>query len=247
MYEKAATTPDNLLLFFHHVPYTYRLHDGKTVIQYLYDAHYAGAARAAEFVREWDSLKGKIDPQIYRAMRARLVYQAGHAIVWRDAVVQYFWKLSGIADDQGRAGHFPGRMEAEDARLSGYRVFDVTPWEDASRGKAVTCAVSGGGDCSAEWVYTGAAGRFDVAVAYFDLRGGVAKFALAVNGATHAAWAADAELPSTRPNGDNATRHTVHGVALKPGDVLRVTGRPDGADAAALDYVEIESRQAVAN
>ncbi len=138
-YEHAATTPDDLLLFFHHVQYTYKLHDGKTVIQYLYDSHYAGAARAAEFVREWDGLKGKIEPRIYDAMRARLVYQAGHAVVWCDAVVQYFWKLSGIADDKGRAGNFPGRLEAEDARLSGYRVFDVTPWEDASRGKAVTC------------------------------------------------------------------------------------------------------------
>ena len=37
IYESAATTPDDLLLFFHHVPYTYQLHDGKTVIQYLYD------------------------------------------------------------------------------------------------------------------------------------------------------------------------------------------------------------------
>ena len=37
IYESAATTPDDLLLFFHHVPYTYKLHDGKTVIQYIYD------------------------------------------------------------------------------------------------------------------------------------------------------------------------------------------------------------------
>ena len=43
MYESAASTPDELLLFFHHVPYTYRLHSGKTVIQSLYDSHYEGA------------------------------------------------------------------------------------------------------------------------------------------------------------------------------------------------------------
>ena len=35
IYESAASTPDELLVFFHHVPYTYRLHSGKTVIQYL--------------------------------------------------------------------------------------------------------------------------------------------------------------------------------------------------------------------
>ena len=51
MYETAATTPDELLLFFHHVPYTYKLHSGKTVIQHIYDSHYQGAAQAAQFVR----------------------------------------------------------------------------------------------------------------------------------------------------------------------------------------------------
>lgn len=38
-YETLQATPDNLLLFFHHVPYTYKLHSGQTVIQYIYDSH----------------------------------------------------------------------------------------------------------------------------------------------------------------------------------------------------------------
>jgi alpha-glucuronidase len=42
MYESLDTTPDDLLLFFHHVPYTYKLHSGETVIQYVYDSHYKG-------------------------------------------------------------------------------------------------------------------------------------------------------------------------------------------------------------
>ncbi len=50
IYESAATTPDDLLLFFHHVPYTYKLHDGKTVIQYIYDSPLRGR-RAGRAVR----------------------------------------------------------------------------------------------------------------------------------------------------------------------------------------------------
>jgi alpha-glucuronidase len=173
-------------------------------------------------------------------MRARLEYQAGHAIVWRDAIVQYFLKLSGIPDERGRAGHYPRRFEAEDARLVGYTVIDVTPWEDASGGKAATC---GGTNCSAEWTYSGSTGRFNIAVQYFDLQRGVAKFAVSINGqparSEDASWAADANLPSARPNGDNSTRHIVRGVTLKPGDVIRVEGIPDDADPAALDYIEI--------
>jgi len=279
LYESAATTPDNLLVFFHHVPYTYKLHDGKTVIQYIYDSHYEGAAQAAEFVQEWQSLKGRIDPALYDNMLLRLQYQAGHAIVWRDAIVQYFLKLSGIPDDRGRAGHYPGRLEAEDARLTGYKVIDITPWEDASGGKAVNCplpdqlkradqvkgmdlmkgtgfspdvnapkstralAPEGMQTCSAEWTYAGAPGRFDIAIQYFDLQGGVAKFTLTLNGqpaGTDATWSADATMPSRIPNGDNTTRHFVRSVDLKPGDSIRIEGTPDAADPAALDYIEIQ-------
>lgn len=146
IYESLQTCPDSLLLFFHHVPYTYRLHSGQTVIQYLYDSHYEGAAQAARFVNQWDTLKGRIRPALFDNVRRRLVYQAGHAIVWRDAVVQYFLKLSGIPDEEGRAGHYPGRLEAEAARLTGYKIIAVTPWEDASGGKAVSCPQSA---CSA--------------------------------------------------------------------------------------------------
>ncbi len=237
-YESATTTPDNLLLFFHHVPYSYKLHDGKTVIQYIYDSHYDGAARAAEFVQDWESLKGKVDQTLYADVLARLQYQAGHAIVWRDAITQYFLRMSGIPDAKGRAGHYPGRLEAEDARLTGYTVMDVTPWEDASRGKAVTC--QGQLSCAAEWTYRGDAGRYDIAVQYFDVQGGVATFVLTVNGKPVTAWSADAALPSWRPNGDNSTRFIARGIELKPGDVIRVEGTPDRSDPAALDYIEVE-------
>jgi alpha-glucuronidase len=263
LYESLLTCPDELLLFFHHVPYTYRLHDGKTVIQYIYDSHYEGAQQAAELGNEWATLKSHIDDKLYEDVRARLEYQAGHAIVWRDAIVQYFLKQSGIPDEQGRAGHYPGRLEAEDARLTGYQVLDVTPWEDASGGKAVICgelpsmpARPGAGapipapapasaeaaphvPCSAEWTYVGPAGRFNIAVQYFDLQGGVAKLSLDIDGKQTASWLADAILPSRRPNGDNSTRHTIHEVELKPGDTIRVEGVPNGTDPAALDYIEI--------
>lgn len=243
IYESAATTPDSLLLFFHHVPYTYKLDSpgfgGKTVIQFIYDSHYEGAEQAAALVNEWASLKGRIADSLYRDVLARLEYQAGHAIVWRDAITQYFLKLSGIPDSTGRAGHYPNRLEAEDARLTGYKVVDVTPWEDASRGKAVMCGEgSSQHGCTAEWTYAGPAGRYNIAVQYFDLQGGAAQFTLEVGGQPVAAWAADANLPSVRPNGDNSTRYTAPCVQLKPGEVIRVEGTPDKDDPAALDYIE---------
>ena len=241
LYENASTTPDDLLLFFHHVPYAYKLHDGKSVIQYIYDSHYQGAQEAADLGKQWATLKGRVETALFDDVRARIEYQAGHAIVWRDAVVQYFLKLSGIPDEQGRAGRFPGRLEAEDAKLVGYQVVDVEPWEDASRGKAVSCGGSDQQPCTGEWTYNGQHGKFDIAVQYFDLRDGAAKFSLTINGKDIAAWTADDHFPSRQPHGDNSTRYTARGVALKAGDVIRVRGTPDANDPAALDYVEIQT------
>lgn len=48
-FENIETTPDNLMLWFQHVPYSQRLKSGKTVVQHFFDAHYDGAATAQEF------------------------------------------------------------------------------------------------------------------------------------------------------------------------------------------------------
>ena len=119
-YESPANCPDDLLLFFHHVPYTHVLHSGKTVIQQVYDSHYEGAERAGDYVQQWQSLQGRIDEERYTAVLQRIKYQAGHAIVWRDAICNWFHRISGLADAQGRVGHPPGRIGAEATRLEGY-------------------------------------------------------------------------------------------------------------------------------
>jgi alpha-glucuronidase len=102
LYESLAHCPDNLLLFFQHVPYTYVLHSGKTVIQHIYDSHYDGADRARDFVSQWNALAGHMDLERYRDILARLQYQAGEAVVWRDTICNWICRLSGIADAKGR-------------------------------------------------------------------------------------------------------------------------------------------------
>ncbi len=109
LYEPLADCPDNLLLFFHHVPYTYVLHSGKTVIQHIYDSHYNGAERARDSVSQWKALEGHIDAERYRDILARLQYQAGEAEVWRDAICKWIHRLSGIPDDKGRVGNLARR------------------------------------------------------------------------------------------------------------------------------------------
>ena len=105
LYEPLAACPDNLLLFFHHVPYTYVLHSGKTVIQHIYDSHYEGAVQANDFIAEWRTLERHVDAERYRDILARFEFQAAEAIKWRDAICNWIYQLSGIADKNGRVGH----------------------------------------------------------------------------------------------------------------------------------------------
>ncbi|HKV38562.1 MAG TPA: alpha-glucuronidase family glycosyl hydrolase [Blastocatellia bacterium] len=237
-YESLRTCPDNLLLFMHHVPYTYVIHSGKTVIQHIYDSHYEGAEEADGFVGEWESLKGRIDEQRYNEVLDRLKYQAGHAEEWRDAVCNWFLSKSGIPDTKGRAGHFPDRIEGKSMKLDGYQVVDVTPFEASSGGKALSCP-DGFARCLASFRYTGTAGWHELRIRYFDLNSGVAHFRLSVGGQVVSEWKADDTLPSAAINAHTSTRHDVAGLALRPGDEILVEGFPDNGDRAALDYVEI--------
>jgi alpha-glucuronidase len=238
MYESLNTTPDELLLFFHHVPYTHVLHSGKTVIQHIYDSHYAGADAAANFVQSWKTLKGRVDADRYEEVLKRLEYQAGHAIVWRDAVCNWFLQISGIPDQRGRVGHYPDRIEAEAMQLQGYVAFEVVPREAASGGRAVACAPPAQ-KCSAAFRFEGAAGWYEMDVEYFDQNNGKSKFRVLVGDQVVDEWLADDLLPATKPGGDSSTRRRITGLALRPGDTLRIEGIPDGEERAALDYVEI--------
>ncbi len=236
IYESLATCPDDLLLFLHHVPYTYRLHSGKTVIQYLYDSHYQGAEQAAGYAAAWKSLRGRVDDERWGAVLAQLEYQAGQAEVWRDAVTNWFGRASSIADEKGRVGRHPGRFEAEEMKLEGYAVHDVTPWEAASGGKAVECAAA---ECAASLRYEGAPGWYTLRVQYFDLPGAVSRFRLRVGRQVVDEWAAGDRLPARGIDGASSSRRVVPGIALRPGDEIRIEGVPEGPERAALDYIEI--------
>lgn len=237
LYEPLEKCPDELLLFMHHVPYTFVLHSGKTVMQHIYDSHYAGAEEAATLVSQWKSLHGSIDDARYAEVLKRQEYQAGHAIVWRDAVVNWFYKMSGIPDAQGRVGPNPNRVEAEDMQLSGYALVEVTPWETASGGQAEAC--SGTEVCSASYDFTRQPGKYSVAVQYFDQNNGMARYEVFVNDHLVDSWAADDHLPSDKMNGHTSTRHIIKNIELHSGDVLKIIGRPDGGEPAPLDYVEM--------
>ncbi len=89
-----ATCPETLLLWFHRLPWDYRLASGVT----LWDAlvrHYtkgADGARLMEF--RWTTLRGKVDDERYEAVLGKLRQQAADAAAWRNKTLRYFQQFS---------------------------------------------------------------------------------------------------------------------------------------------------------
>ena len=85
-----ASTPDELLLWFHRLPWTYRMKSGRTLWNELVFTYTRGAEEARGLEARWTGLAGKIDDERYRAVLARLGRQAADAAAWRDKCLGYF-------------------------------------------------------------------------------------------------------------------------------------------------------------
>lgn len=85
-----ATTPDELLLWFHHLPWDYRMRSGLTLWDALVDAYRRGAADVARLKQRWTTLRGKVDTARYQAVLAKLSRQSADAAAWRDKCLAYF-------------------------------------------------------------------------------------------------------------------------------------------------------------
>ena len=243
MYEEVETTPDNLLLWFHHVPYTQVLKSGKTVIQHFYDAHYRGSEAAQTFVPRWESLRGKIDDGRFDHVLFRLVYQAGHSLVWRDSVNNFYFNKSGIPDEAGRVGNHPHRIEAEDMELDGYELYLVSPFEAASGSYCIVTS-DNSTQGTAEAKLDVESGVYDLAVNYYDQAIGNSTWEVYVGEALEGSWHGDLEYnlgraPSPYIDGHTAARITFKGVEVEAGSTLRIVGSPDGLEPAPVDYISI--------
>lgn len=105
LYESVASCPDELLLFFHHVPYGHVLRSGKTVVQHIYDTRFEGVEEAEEARRVWAGLADLVEPARHARVAERFEEQVRCAREWRDQVNSYFLRKSGIPDERGRTIH----------------------------------------------------------------------------------------------------------------------------------------------
>ena len=86
--------PEPLLLWFHHVPWNYRMASGRNVWDELVLHYSRGVRQVADMRRVWAGLAGFVDAERFAQASAFLAIQEQEARWWRDASVAYFQSLS---------------------------------------------------------------------------------------------------------------------------------------------------------
>ena len=100
LYSDSSSCPDELLLFFHRLPYNWRMRDGRTLIQRIYDDHFEGCDEAQKMQKILAGLSLP-EPDAQEAAE-RMNLQLLNAREWRDVINTFFYRLSGIPDEHGR-------------------------------------------------------------------------------------------------------------------------------------------------
>jgi alpha-glucuronidase len=88
------TCPDDLVLWFHHLPWDHRLKSGRTLWQELVRDYERGADEAGQLEARWRTLRGKVDEERYEAVLTKLRGQAEDAAAWSDKCLRYFQAFS---------------------------------------------------------------------------------------------------------------------------------------------------------
>ena len=94
LYNDAASCPENLLLWFHHLPWDYKMRSGRTLWDEICLHYDAGIRQVEEFQRTWAKLKPYVAPALFDETQAKLAIQLHDARWWRNACVGYFQQFS---------------------------------------------------------------------------------------------------------------------------------------------------------
>jgi len=101
MYGTIASCPENVLLWFHHLPWDYKMKSGHTLWDELCYKYYSGVDSVKVMQAKWISLQGKIDHERFEHVKSLLNIQVRDAIEWRNACILYFQTFSKMPIPEG--------------------------------------------------------------------------------------------------------------------------------------------------
>jgi alpha-glucuronidase len=112
-FKDPATCPDEYLLWFHHLPWTYKMKSGRTLWDELCLRYQSGVDSVRQMQQLWNSLKGLVDEEQFRQVQMLLNIQEKDAVWWRNACLLYFQTFSKMP--------LPAGVEKPDQTLKYYQ------------------------------------------------------------------------------------------------------------------------------
>ena len=94
MFNDPERCPENLLLWFHHMPWDHVMKSGRSLWDEMCLKYQEGVNRVNEYREFWESLRGRIDDGQFEHVRQMLDIQADEARWWKDACLLYFQTFS---------------------------------------------------------------------------------------------------------------------------------------------------------
>jgi len=113
IYSTAETCPEEYLLWYHHVAWSYKVKSGQTLWDELCHRYYQGADSVRYMQQQWNTLKGIVDEERFQQVSSLLAIQHQEATRWRNACVLYFQTFS--------KKDIPSGLEKPDQSLEHYQ------------------------------------------------------------------------------------------------------------------------------
>jgi alpha-glucuronidase len=113
LFSDLKTCPDEYFLWFHHVPWNYKMKSGETLWKEMCYKYYLGVevVRSTQIV--WENMRPYIDSQRFEQVKMLLTVQEHEAVWWRNACVLYFQTFSKMP--------IPNGFEKPDKTLEYYK------------------------------------------------------------------------------------------------------------------------------
>jgi alpha-glucuronidase len=93
-YDDAKTCPEMYLLWFHHLPWDYKMKSGHTLWDEMCFHYDTGLQQVRQFQKVWDNAKPYVDEKRFIHIQSKLRSQCENAQIWKDACILYFQQFS---------------------------------------------------------------------------------------------------------------------------------------------------------
>jgi alpha-glucuronidase len=93
-FDDVNTCPEMFLLWFHHLPWNYKMKSGRSLWEELCYHYDMGVQQVRQFQKVWDKVQPYVDSVRFADVQRSLRSQSSNAVLWKDACSLYFQQFS---------------------------------------------------------------------------------------------------------------------------------------------------------